>query len=221
MLKDFFRFTLEGSTAKTEAPGSSEETAHATGFAELAAALDQSCSGADAGQAKATLFEQVYQNAAVKPPRMRYGIIKVAEMLESRHLTGLSLEAKRSALLMALDAAGTEIEDVLQDAVVRQRALNDHEEAMQKHLKEFEAGKAAQNATIQAELDRITREHMSLIQANLDEVAREQDRLRNWQRMKQDESQRIADAAAVCVPHGGPSNVGLSQVLERATASRR
>jgi len=34
-------------------------------------------------------------------------------------------------------------------------------------------------------------------------------------------AQRIADAAAFCVPPSGPSGNGLTQVLERATAVRR
>src|SRR5579871_6762215 len=74
-------------------------------------------------------FDQIYQTAAVKPPRLSYGILKVAEMMNSPHLSGLSPEARSCSLLMALEAAGAEIEDLLQDAVVRQRALNDYEEA--------------------------------------------------------------------------------------------
>jgi small-conductance mechanosensitive channel len=141
-------------------------------------------------------------------------------MLDNHHLVGMAPETKRSALLMALDAAGAGIDDLLQDAVLRQRALNDYDEAQQRHLREFEALKASENTTVQANLDRLTREHMSRIQSNLDSVAREQDKVRNWQRMKRQESQRIADAAAFCVPPNGPGG-GLAQVLERATTARR
>jgi hypothetical protein len=221
MFKDLFRFSYEANADTREAPGSAANAGHGTAVIDLAEALERSSAEENGCAVKAALFEQLYQSAAAKPPRIDYGILKVAEMLDNRHLVGLAPETKRSAVLMALDAAGAQIDDLLQDAVVRQRALNDYEEAQQRRLKEFEAAKASENVAIQADLDRLTREHMSRIQSNLDGVAREQDKLRNWQRMKQQESQRIADAAAFCVPPSGQGGNALTQVLERATAVRR
>jgi hypothetical protein len=167
-------------------------------------------------------FDQIYGNAPVKPPKVAYGILKVAEMVNSSHLAGMSPEARRCSLLMALEAAGAEIEDLLQDAVVRQKALNDYEHSQQQRLKEFEAAKLEENARIQAELERLTTEYLSRIQANLDEVAREQDTLHAWQREKHQESQRITEAATFCVPQGSAANAStLTAVLERATLLRR
>ena len=172
--------------------------------------------------AKYLAFEQIYANAPVKPPKMAYGILKVADMVNSAHLAGMSQEARRCSLLMALEAAGAEIEDLLQDAVVRQKALNDYEHAQQQWLKEFESEKLDENARIQAELERMTAQYLSRIQANLDEVAREQDRLRAWQRQKGQESQRITEAATYCVPQGSAANSSsLTAVLERATFVRK
>lgn len=173
---------------------------------------------ASAGLGKYSAFEQVYQNATTKPPRIPYNILKVAEMVDSPHLSNLSPEAKRSSLLMALEAAGVEVEDVLQDAVIRQRALADYEAAQKERLKHFEQHKADENSKIQAELERLTNQHMARIQANLDEVAHEQDSFRAWQKSKNQESQRITEAANFCVPQGSSINVpSLAGVLERAT----
>jgi hypothetical protein len=167
-------------------------------------------------------FDHIYNTAAVKPPRLSYGILKVAEMVNSDHLAGMSNETRRCALLMALEAAGAEIEDLLQDAVVRQRALGDYEDAQQERLRHFESAKQDENRTIQAELDRLTGQFMSRIQANLDEVAREQDNFQAWQKRKQQEAQRITEAAAFCVPQGStPVGTGLAAVLERASVTRR
>jgi hypothetical protein len=165
-------------------------------------------------------FEQIYLSAAVKPPNISYGILKVAAMVNSDHLSGMSSEAKRCSLLMALEAAGVEVEDLLQDAVVRQKALNDYEEVQQRKLKEFEAVKSDENSRIQAEMDRVTSQYMSRIQGNLEELAREQDKFRMWQRGKQQEAQRITEAATFCVPQGSAGS-GLAEVLERATLARR
>jgi len=172
----------------------------------------------NAGVPKYGPFDQIYQAAAVKPPRLAYGILKVADMMSSPHLTGMSPDARRCSLLMALEAAGAEIEDLLQDAVVRQRALNDYEDGQRNRLETFEQSKIDENKKIQQELDRLTSQHLARIQANLDEVAREQDNFRAWQRTKQQESQRITEAAAYCVPQGSATSVStLSAVLERAT----
>ena len=172
--------------------------------------------------AKFVGFEQIYSNAAVRPPKVPYGILKVADMVNSSHLAGLSPEARRCSLLMALEAAGAEIEDLLQDAVVRQKALNDYEHTQIERLKSFEAAKLDENARIQAELERISAQYLSRIQSNLDEVAREQDGLRVWTRQKQLESQRITEAATFCVPQGNLANSStLTAVLERATFVRK
>ncbi len=184
--------------------------------------LRTSATGAAKPIEPATSFEHIYQSAAVKPRRLEWGILKVAEMVNSAHLSGMSPEAKRCSVLMALEAARAEVEDLLQDAVVRQRALNDYEEAQRKTLERFEAAKLEENAGIQAELDRLTKQYLSRIQVNLDEIASEQDNFRNWQKQKQGEAQRITEAAGFCVPQGGAAaGISLTAVLERATISRR
>jgi len=227
MLKDLFRFSLTensrpGSEANLDGPSD-----HARALAKLADQFDRSAAVAGSAAAansasadRAPTFDQIYQNAAVKPPRLTYNILKISEMLQSPHLEGMSSEARRCSLLMALEAAGAEVEDLLQDAVVRQRALNDFEDSEQNRLKTLEARKAQENCDIQAELDRLTGQYMALIQANVDEVAREQDSFRAWQKRKQFEVHRITEAATICVPPG-TGNGGLTAVLERATALRK
>ena len=167
-------------------------------------------------------FDTIYEGAVLKPPEIPCGILRVVEMMSSPHLSAMPVEARRSALLMALEAVGAELEDVLQDAVVRQRALRDYEEEEEGKLRRFEAAKTEENRKLQAELDRLTKDCMFRMQANLDEVARGQDEFRGWQKKKQQEAQRIADAAAFCVPEGiGGGNSSLAGVLERACAARR
>jgi len=163
-------------------------------------------------------FEQIYQSVINKLPRINYNILKVAEMMISPHLTAMSTEAKRCSLLMALEAAGVAVEDVLQDAVLRQKALSEYEEVQKTRLKSFEQTKADENAKIQAELEKTTKAHMARIQANLDEVAREQDSFRGWQKSKSQECDRLTQAAEYCVPQSNGMGVSsLAAVLERAT----
>ncbi|HZT33090.1 MAG TPA: hypothetical protein VFA33_24600 [Bryobacteraceae bacterium] len=165
---------------------------------------------------KYSSFAEIYRSGAVKLPELSYNILKVADMIGSAHLAAMSPEAKRCALLMALEAAGVEVEALLQDAMLRQRALNDYEEEQRKRLKDYEAGKAAENGHIQAELDRLTADYMRRIQANIDDVARRQDEFDAWWKRKQQEAQRIVEAAALCVPQNTGSGNSLTSVLERA-----
>jgi hypothetical protein len=159
------------------------------------------------------------------PPRNtapRFGIAKVVEMVNSQHLSGLSPDAKRCAVMMTLEAVGVGVEEVLQDAVLRQRTLSNEESERQEELRRFEEKKSGENATLQAELAGITNDFMTRMQATLDRVAQEQDKFRAWQRAKQQEAQQIAEAAAVCVPEGSAAHGGsLTAVLERACAARR
>jgi hypothetical protein len=174
-------------------------------------------------------FEEVYKCAPAQPPRMVYGILKVSEMLNSGHLAGMSHESKRCSVMMAIEAAGIQVEDLLQDAMLRQRALNDYEQSEELRLKDFEGATDRENNLLQAEVERLTSQYMARIQSNIDEVAAAQDRFRAWQKRKQQELQHISAAAAICVPKGAEANTGntsytavLARVgVEQSTAGAR
>ncbi|HUJ24195.1 MAG TPA: hypothetical protein VLX58_21815 [Bryobacteraceae bacterium] len=179
--------------ALTEAPPEPRNTAPhnpGNGFAS---------SGADL-----QIFEEIYRSAGIKIPRLGYSIAKVIEMLQSEHIRNLGTELKRASILMALEAAGVQLDEVLQDATLRQRALNSYEAIQRKHLEEYEARKGQENCAIQAEMERVAAEYTARISNNLDEISREKDTFRKWQAKKQNEAQRIADAVALCVTQSGP-----------------
>jgi hypothetical protein len=229
MFKRMFQF----SPSENEVPvtGRSGAAVHSTGMVKLSNALQRESERTGPGVAGAAkggapvldAFEDVYAAAGIKPGKS-YTILKVAEMVNNKHLAEMTPDAKRNSLMMALEAAGAEIGELLQDAVTRNRALDEYEERRQEQVKKFEASKAEENNKLHAELERMTSQYMSRIQANSDQVAQEQDNLRAWQKRKQQESQRITDAATFCVPQGNGSNGSansLTAVLERVTVPRR
>jgi hypothetical protein len=166
-------------------------------------------------------FEEVYATAGISEAANKYTILKVPDMLDNRHLADMTPDAKRNSLMMALEAAEIEIGELLQDAVARNRALDDHEDKRLEEMRVFESLKVEENNKLHAEMERLTSQYMSRIQANSDQVAREQDSFRAWQKRKQQESQRITDAATFCVPQGnGSTPNGLTAVLERVTDRR-
>jgi hypothetical protein len=143
-------------------------------------------------------MEDIYRVAGIINPRMGYSIGKVVAMLNSDHLRGLSSEAKRAAVLMALDAAGITMDELLRDARLRQSAIDSYEADQRKHFEEYWAREAEGNAQIQAEMERVTAQCLERIKRNQDEVSLEKTAFSEWQRTKEQESDRISEAVELC-----------------------
>ena len=86
-------------------------------------------------------FDEIYRAAEIQPPPHGYTIMKIAEMLQSERIRTLPAEVKKSSILLALDAAGVKIEEVIEDAVKRDRALDTFERVQEKSLDDLEARK--------------------------------------------------------------------------------
>jgi hypothetical protein len=150
-------------------------------------------------QVDLSAMEDIYRAAGIMVPRKGYTINKVVEMLNSEHIRGLSKEMKRVALLMALDAAGVPIAEVLQDAKLRQEALDSHEAQERKQVEAEWARKEEENIQIQTELESVRAHYMARISRNLDGVAREKETFEGWVALKRQECQSVAEAAELCL----------------------
>lgn len=146
-----------------------------------------------------TSFEEIYNAAEIPAAPQGYSILKVAEMLQSEHIRSLPSDVKRSSVLVALDAAGVDIKDVIQDAVRRDRALDGFETVQQRAVDDLEARKTKENTQIQADIDRLVTEQRAKIQKNNDEVSQEKERFFGWRLKKQQEEKKISDAVAYFV----------------------
>ncbi len=161
-------------------------------------------------------YDDIYHAAGIMDPRSGYGIHKVVDMLNSDRIRDLSKDIQRASVLMALDAAGASVGDLLQDATRRQNALNAYEDGQRKQLEEFEARKAQENAQIHAEMQRITAHYAERIQQNKEEVGKHKEALHNWQMAKQHESQRIGEVMELC---GKPASPGASNSMAAAAGA--
>jgi hypothetical protein len=164
-------------------------------------------------------FGEIYRAAELPAPAHGYTILKVADMLQSEHIRGLPAEVRRSSVLLALEAAGVQINEVIQDAVRRDRALDAYEAVLQRSLDELEARKTEENRKIESELERLIAEHRARIQANSDEITREKERIYGWRLQKQQEEKKISDAVAYFVTEnpistGGPAPAPSPKVGE-------
>ena len=105
-----------------------------------------------------TSFDEIYRAAEIPPAPQGYTILKVSQMLESEHIRNLPSDVKKSSILVALDAAGVDIKDVIQDAVRRDRALDGYERVQQRAAEELERRKTKENTEIQAQIDKYVTE---------------------------------------------------------------
>ena len=146
-----------------------------------------------------TSFDEIYKAAEIPPAPQGYSILKISHMLESEHLRNLPSDVKKSSVLVALDAAGVDIKEVIQDAVRRDRALDTYERVQQRAADELEARKNKENSEIQAAIDKYVTEQRAKIQSNNEEVSREKERFTGWRLKKQQEEKKIAEAVGYFV----------------------
>lgn len=190
--------------ARAEGVPEQPTTTPVTAAAQVGKPVSESSTGGGSGSPGELLpFEEIYRSAGIRGVRMGYSISKVIEMLQSEYIRNLPTEIKRASVLMALEAAGVQVDEVLQDGTLRQLALNSYEANQRKQREQYEARKGEDNCAIQAEMNRLAAQYLARINANLDEVASEKDAFRKWQTEKQHEAQRIADAVAICTAPSG------------------
>jgi len=160
--------------------------------------------------------EEIYRAAGITNPRTGYGIAKVIEMLHSDHVRGLSAEMKRAAVLMALDASGTALDQVQRDAKARQEALDSYEAAQARQVAAEWARKAEEDAQTEAELERIKQQYAARIARNHEEVEREKTAVNEWLSAKKEASDNLSEALELCMKLSPP---GTGTALVRAAAA--
>jgi hypothetical protein len=141
--------TTAGTAEETASPSAHEREIPAAEFeAEPPQAVAHSQVPADVDD-----FGAVYQEAGIELPLHGYGIDKVAEMLESKRLATLGREVKATAVMAALEAAQVPIRDVIQDAVLRDKALDAFEAAKEREVSELRQASEVRLESLKAEMD--------------------------------------------------------------------
>jgi hypothetical protein len=175
--------------------------------------------------AKLSSFEDIYNKSSFRPATSTaaWDILKVADMIGSGHLHGLSPAGKHSAVMMALEAAGVAVEDMLQDAVQRQRVLNEYEDGQRRRLEQFEKSKLCDNERLGEEMEAICAQYRIRIAGAVEVIEHERATFREWQERKEREQRRISEAASACVSGemSGSSEVSISRLLEKNSGRLR
>lgn len=141
----------------------------------------------------------VYDAAKIGAPAHGYTVLKVAEMLRSEHIGSLPDEVKRKSIMVALDAAGVKVAEIVEDAVRRDRALDTYERVLLKSLDELRAKTAAENKALEDEIAQRVAELRVRMDENNTRTKKEQNDFLAWQTRKQQEEETIATAVSYFV----------------------
>ena len=149
----------------------------------------------DARDAAATVdLAAVYDAAKIVAPAHGYTVLKVAEMLDSEHIRTLQPDVKRKSVMVALDAAGVKVAEIVEDAVRRDRALDTYERVLSKAVDDLRASTAADNQRIEQEIAARVAELRAQIDENNRRMSAEERELAAWRSRKQREEEMIATA---------------------------
>jgi len=136
----------------------------------------------------------IYDEANITEEMMHgYSALKVVSMLKSEHLRNMPMEAKRSSILLALEASGTKLQDVVDDALRRIRLLQQQERDTARSLEALERRKVEENQKIAEDLALIVQEHNRRIQSNTEHVARMKAQFLSWRVQVKEEEQKVAE----------------------------
>lgn len=147
-------------------------------------------------------FGAVYQEAGIELPPHGYGVDKVAEMLESKRLATLGREVKATAVMAALEAAQVPIREVIQDAVLRDKALDAFEAAKEREVAELRHASEARLEALKAEMDAYLRAKNAEIEELKKAGEQAAQAFMKLQERKRREEQRLHDVVAHFIDGG-------------------
>jgi len=209
MTKKWYNYIVsvdDATGTEANSPNATANTRSGTGGAKNAAQSVAEIASGIAAEPKFTTpisdptsFDEIYKAAEIPPAPQGYSILKVSQMLESEHIRNLPSDVKKSSVLVALDAAGVDIKEVIQDAIRRDRALDTYERVQQRAADELETRKNKENSDIQAQIDKYVTEQRAKIQSNNEQVSREKERFTGWRLKKQQAEKKIAEAVGYFV----------------------
>jgi Asp-tRNA(Asn)/Glu-tRNA(Gln) amidotransferase A subunit family amidase len=173
-----------------------DEAVEAPRIADIAA---ETAVAFDGPVADTATHDDIYSAARIATPPHGYTILKVAEMLESEHIRELPADVRRKSVLVALDAAGVSVKEIVEDAVQRDRALDTYERVLEQNLEALRVTSAEENTALEAEVEQRLRDLRAAIDKNNQAVAQAREQLAVWRAGKRAEETRIADAVGYFV----------------------
>jgi hypothetical protein len=133
-------------------------------------------------------FDQVYQAAGIKTPADGWSIAKLTDILQGSAFRGLDRSDVQKRILDALSAEKIEVQDLVKDAVARDKALDAFEAFARSKQKDRSAVRDRRLAEIDASIEALQKER-----ARLQEGAETDERQwKEWRKRKRAVEQDLA-----------------------------
>jgi hypothetical protein len=154
-------------------------------------------------------FAAVYKEAGITLPPHGYGVERVAEMLGGKRLATLGREVRATAVLAALEAARVDVQDVIEDGIRRDKALDAFEAAKERELVERKASTEARVQSLRKDLDELLRKINAEIEKLKQESQEAETAFAQLQIRKRQEEARLHDVVAHFVEGANPISTTL------------
>jgi hypothetical protein len=142
-------------------------------------------------------FDEVYGAAGLEPANSsRFTIFKVEKLLQSQHLQGLPEKTKASSVLVALEANNVKLNAIIQDAVSRDKALDEYDKMLKRDIKNLESDIEIKNAEIEAEIEDFLQRKKEQIANNNQQLEQARELYATWNLRKQQEEERLFEAVS-------------------------
>ena len=149
-------------------------------------------------------LEQVYASAGIQPPAHGFTVYRLIEMLEAEEFRSLDAPTRAkviAGMLRRLPTGAVEVDDIVRDAAVRDRALDAFERFLADRVGRLAAEAEEKNRALQQEIDELTVRNTELMDANRAGVEQEKAKLERWQARKRTEEDRLFAAVQPFVEH--------------------
>jgi hypothetical protein len=153
-------------------------------------------------------FTAVYKEAGITLPPHGYGIDRVSEMLQGKRLATLAREVRATAVLAALEAARVDVQDVIEDGVRRDKALDAFEAAKERELVERKAASESRVQSLRKDLDELNRKINAEIESLKQQSQEAETAFQQLQIRKRKEEARLHDVVAHFVEGANPITTG-------------
>jgi hypothetical protein len=153
-------------------------------------------------------FAAVYKEAGITLPAHGYGIDRVAEMLQGKRLASLAREVRATAVLAALEAARVDVQDVIEDGIRRDKALDAFEAAKEREVVEKKAAAESRMQSLRRDLEELSRKINTEIEGLKQQAQAADAAFAQLQVRKRQEEQRLFDVVAHFVEGANPITTG-------------
>ncbi|MHC9544415.1 MAG: hypothetical protein AB9903_33280 [Vulcanimicrobiota bacterium] len=137
-------------------------------------------------------FDEIFARANIREPKHGWTIIRVAETVSTPEYELMGMENAKLALAGALKSAKTKPEEILKDAMERDRVLDKFEEFLNARILKTQTALLDQNAGIEQKIIELTRQK----EENTERIQHEKDFLARWKTEKTEVEKSLARAAS-------------------------